>query len=159
MLQRAIATKPLWADPIMITNPPATKPDAIPRASPNHFSTAVDLGLSIGGETLVWRGARGGGKNSEAEIHLRSRWSSKLGVWRSRGLAMVYVRTGQLREAKRVCAKLSRSIPTTEIRIELANLLSTAGRRDEARREYQAVLQTDPASAEAVAALKRLQGH
>ena len=160
MLQRAIATKPLWADPHYDYGILLHKTGRDTQSLAEH-STAVDL-APVNPEARRWYGEElaAVGKNSEAEIQYKKSLDLQASYGALRGLAMVYVRTGQLREAEATLRQIVAQYPYDgDSHLQLANLLSTAGRRDEARREYQAVLQTDPASAEAVAALKQLQGH
>jgi Tfp pilus assembly protein PilF len=71
---------------------------------------------------------------------------------------MLYVQTGQAREAEAALRQVVAQFPFDgDSHLQLGNLMATAGNLDEARREYQAVLQTDPANADAVAALERLK--
>jgi Flp pilus assembly protein TadD len=72
-------------------------------------------------------------------------------------LATLYVQANQSPQAEAALRQIVAQYPYDgDSHLQLGNLLATAGNRDDARREYKAVLQTDPANAEAVAALKQL---
>jgi protein O-mannosyl-transferase len=159
MLRRAIAAKPLWADPhynygILLHK---TGRDT---ASLEEHLTSVDM-APLNPEARRWYAEElaAVGKNAEAEIQFKRSLELQQSYGALLGLAKLYVETGQVHEAESALRQIVAQFPFDgDSHLQLANILAIAGNLDEARREYQAVLQTDPANANALAALKRLQG-
>jgi tetratricopeptide (TPR) repeat protein len=158
MLKRAMAAKPLWADPhynygILLHD---MGRDA---ASLDEYRKAVEL-APLNPEARRWYAGElvAVGNTAEAELQFKKSLELQPSYGALHGLATLYVETGQPQAAETVLRRIVAQYPYDgDSHLQLGNLLATAGKRDEARREYQAVLQTDPTNADAVAALKRLQ--
>jgi tetratricopeptide (TPR) repeat protein len=158
ILQRAIALKPLWADPhydygILLHK---TGRDA---QSLEEYRQAVDL-APLNPEARRWYAEELAAmkRNAEAESQFKKSLELQSSHGALRGLATLYLETGRTRLAEPILANLVQEFPYDgKSHLDLAKLLEAAGQLDEARKEYRAVVVTDPFNADATAALKRLE--
>jgi protein O-mannosyl-transferase len=95
---------------------------------------------------------------AEAEAQFRRSYELQPSDEALRGLADVYLQTGQSEKAQGALGEfLSHSPYDSEAHLQLAKLLEAAGENAKAMAEYRAVLVTDPRNMEAIAALKKNQ--
>jgi Tfp pilus assembly protein PilF len=157
IFKRAITARPLWADAhcnygILLHK---TGRDT---ASLEEHRSAVEL-APLNPEARRWYAEElvAVGKTAEAETQYKRSLELQPSYGALHGLATLYVQANQSPQAEAALRQIVAQYPYDgDSHLQLGNLLATAGNRDDARREYKAVLQTDPANAEAVAALKQL---
>jgi len=131
----------------MITESSCTKPDAITQSLARKHSTAVDL-APVNPEARRWYGESSrGGKKSEAEIQFKKSLELQPRMALSEVWAMVYVRTGQLREAEASLRQIVAKYPYDgDSHLQLAKPVVDGGKaRPRQGENIRPVLQTDPA--------------
>ncbi len=156
--QTAIRLKPLWTDSHFnygrLLKAAGQKDQALA-----EFQTAVRVGPVNASAALFLAqelAERGDDQGAEAEYRRSIALAPSL-IARSE-LADLLLRTGRANLAEPILHEMANDFPfdgATHLR--LGQIMERAGRTDEARREYQAILALDPANAEAQDALKRLQ--
>lgn len=157
MYLRAIAAKPLWGPPHAGYGLLLQKAADMPRALA-EFQTAVRLSplnpfvRRYYGEALLQTGDLLG-----AEFQLEKAVELQPSLEALRSLAQVYLLRNRKDKTEAVLRRTTTAYPyDSHARFELGELLETAGQYQEAAKEYEAGLLTDPGNATAKAALKRI---
>jgi protein O-mannosyl-transferase len=158
MLQKAITLKPNWTDPHFNYGRLLAKTGQDQEALA-QFRTAVQVApLNANARLLLADQLAKLGLDSEAEVEYRKSLELDAGLTAQQNLAALLVKTGRSAQAMEMLRKIVIAYPYDgEAHQQLGKLLEQAGAMAEARKEYQATLETDPANDEAKAALKRLQ--
>ncbi|MBZ5528277.1 MAG: tetratricopeptide repeat protein [Acidobacteriia bacterium] len=157
MYLRAIAAKPLWGPPHANYGLLLQKAGNMPRAL-TEFQTAVHLSPLNAflrqnyGEALLQTGDLPG-----AEFQLEKAVELHPSLEALHSLTAVYLRQNRKDKAETILRRTTAGNPyDSQAHFELGGLLETAGKYDEAAKEYEAGLFTDPGNASAKAALKRI---
>lgn len=157
MYLRAIAAKPLWGPPHAGYGLLLQKAADMPRALA-ELQTAVRLSplnpfvRRYYGEALLQTGDLLG-----AEFQLEKAVELQPSLEALRSLAQVYLLRNRKDKTEAVLRRTTTAYPyDSHARFELGELLETAGQYQEAAKEYEAGLLTDPGNATAKAALKRI---
>jgi len=158
MFQRAIATKPLWGEAhynyAILLHEKHDEPAAM-----KEFQKAIKLS-PLSSEAHLWYGKAllDDGRMKEAEMELQRSLELRPSAAGWSSLADLYIEMGRNREAESALQRLLRDNPYDgEAHLRLARLFESTGQREGARKEYEAVLTTDPRNQEALAALARLK--
>ena len=158
MLKRAIHDKPLWGTPHYSYGILLQKTGRMPEAL-QEYDRAVNLSPLNGiarrsyGEALEQNG-----QLDLAETQLKQSLQLEDSLSTLQDLAGLYLRTGRISDAEVILRRLVSEHPyDSQSHFQLGKILEDGGKKEEARREYQAGLTTDPANAEARQALQRLE--
>ncbi len=159
MLNRAIAARPLWGT-AHCSYAVLLQKEGEPARAMEEFKIAVELSpLDVAARRLYGDALMDQGHLDEAEAQLRKAVELEASQISLHDLADLYLRRGKNQEAEGVLRKLTAENPYDSVaHFQFGRVLEAAGRKDEAVREYQAGLSTDPTNAEAKASLRRL-GH
>jgi protein O-mannosyl-transferase len=157
-LQKAIALKPTWTDPHFNYGRLLEKTGHDAEAL-LQFRTAVQVGpLNAGARLLLGDQLAKLGDDTEAETEYRKAIELDPSLKAQQDLVHLLIKTGRDAEAMAILRKLVSVYPyDSEAHLKLGGLLEKSGAAAEARKEYQATLETDPANSEAREGLKRLQ--
>ncbi|MGB7848337.1 MAG: tetratricopeptide repeat protein [Candidatus Acidiferrum sp.] len=156
LLQRAIALKPQWTDP-HFNYGRILKKIGQNDAALAEFRKAVKVGpLNATARLFLADELAERGKDSEAEEEYRESIKLSPSLMAQRNLVNILLRTGNEISAEMVLRQIATAYPyDSATHIKLGRLLEKNGKTEEAKREYTAALVTDPANAEALAALRR----
>jgi protein O-mannosyl-transferase len=158
-LEAAINLKPAWSDPHFNYGRVLRKQGRDEQAL-SEFRTAVQVGslnaaarLNLA-EELVARG-----QDAEAEAQYRKSIELQPTLHAQQKLAALLIRSAHDNEAADMLRKMVAEYPfDSESHVTLGALLEKAGRVEEARKEYQDTLRTDPGNVYAKVGLQRLAG-
>ncbi|HWY07036.1 MAG TPA: tetratricopeptide repeat protein [Candidatus Acidoferrales bacterium] len=156
--QSAIAFKPRWSDS-HFNYGRLLKKTGQNDAALAEFQTAVEVGPLNGTARLyLAQELAERGQDSEAEAEYRSSIQLSASLMAQRNLADILLKTGREDAAVAMLQQIAKEYPfDSSTHVKLGRLLEKEGKPAEAGKEYQATLVTDPANAEAQAALKRLK--
>jgi tetratricopeptide (TPR) repeat protein len=158
MFQRAFAARPLWGSPhynyALLLQKTGDHSQALA-----EFHKSIELApLNSQARRYYAEELASLGQYPEAELQFRKSVDLEPSYSALRGLAALYLKTNQTRLAETTLRRVLAESPyDSDSHLQLGQLLEEGGRREEARKEYQAVFLTDPANSQARAALKRLQ--
>jgi len=157
MFQRAIAIKPGWTDP-HFNYGRLLKKMGQDDAALAQFQKAVEVGpLNATARLYLAQELAERGRETEAEAEYRQSIQLSPSLTAGRNLADILLRTGKENEAAGMLQHLAKEYPyDSATHLRLARLLEKEGKSQEAAKEYKTTLETDPANAEAIAALKRI---
>jgi protein O-mannosyl-transferase len=158
MLKRAINEKPLYGSPHYNYGILLQKTGRMPEAL-EELDRAVTLS-PLSGAASRWYGEAlaENGQLDLAEKQLRRSLQLEDSFSTLQDLAGLYLRMSRISDAEAVLRRLVSEHPyDSQSHFQLGKILEDAGKKEEARREYQAGLTTDPANAEARQALQRLE--
>jgi tetratricopeptide (TPR) repeat protein len=157
-LLMAIHTRPQWADAYynyaIVLQRIGKRPQAL-----EAFQQSIKL-APVNPIAPLWYGkALLEDQNyREAEIQFKRSYALQPSDDALRGLADVYLQTGQNDQAMATLRQyLQHSAYDGTAHLQLAKLLRAAGQKEQAAAEYRAVLVTDPGNVEATDALKQLR--
>src|ERR1700719_912445 len=158
MLKRAINQKPLYGSPHYNYGILLQKTGHVPEALV-ELGRAVTLSpLSAAASRYYGEALAQNGQLDLAESELKRSLQLEGSFNTLRDLAELYLRLGKNSEAEGVLRRLVSEHPyDSQSHFQLGKILEDARKKEEARREYQAGLSTDPANAEARQALRRLE--
>jgi tetratricopeptide (TPR) repeat protein len=158
ILKRAINDKPLWGTPHYSYGIVLQKTGRMPEAL-KEFDRAVNLSPLNGAARRCYGEAlEQNGQLDLAESQLQQSLQLEDSLRTLQDLAGLYLRMGRSTDAELILRRLVSEHPyDSQSHFQLAKILEDAGKREEARREYQAGLTTDPENAEARQALQRLK--
>ncbi len=158
MLTRAIAAKPLWGAAHYNYGLLLQKKGETPAAL-KEFKLAVELSpLNAAARRFYGEALLTSGRLPEAEIQLKRAVELEPSLEALHDLSNLYLQEGQLGPAQEILRRAVTQFPyDSAAHFQLAQLLEGAGHIEEARREYEAGLLTDPSNGEAKTALQRLQ--
>lgn len=158
VLQKAIALKPTWTDPHSNYGRLLEKTGHDAEAL-SQFRTAVQVGpLNANARLLLADQLAKLGHDAEAETQYRKSIELGPSLKAQQNLTDLLMNAGRDSEATAILRKLVVAYPyDSESHLKLGQLLEKSGALAEARKEYQATLDTDPANAKAREALKRQQ--
>ena len=156
MFQRAIAIKPGWTDP-HFNYGRLLKKMGQDDAALAQFQKAVEVGpLNATARLYLAQELAERGRETEAVAEYRQSIQLSPSLTAGRNLADILLRTGKENEAADMLQHLAKEYPyDSATHLRLGRLLEGEGKTQEAAKEYKTTLETDPANAEAIAALKR----
>jgi tetratricopeptide (TPR) repeat protein len=157
ILKSAINDKPLWGTPHYSYGIVLQKTARLPEAL-KEFDRAINLSPLNGAARRCYGEAlEQNGQLDLAERQLQRSLQLEDSLSTLQDLAGLYLRMGRIADAELILRRLVVEHPyDSQSHFQLGKILEDAGKREEARREYQAGLTTDPANAEARQALQRL---
>lgn len=157
VLQKAIALKPAWTDPHSNYGRLLERTGHDDEAL-SQFRTAVQVGpLNANARLLLADQLAKLGYDAEAESQYRKSIELDPSLKAQQNLTDLLMNSGRDAEAMAILRKLVVAYPyDSQAHLKLGQLLEKSGALAQARIEYQATLQTDPANADARDALKRL---
>ncbi len=153
--RRAIAIKPTWTDPHFnygrLLKKMGRDDDALA-----EFQKAVDAGpLNATARLYLAQELAERGRNAEAEAQYRRSIQLSPSLTAERNLADILLQAGRDTEAADLLNQIAKEFPfDSATHLRLGRLLAKQGQAQGAAIQYRAVLETDPANAEALAALK-----
>jgi len=156
--QRAIALKPTWTDP-HFNYGRLLKKMGKDDAALAEFQKAVEV-APVNGRARLYLAQELAARGHEQEAEVQYRQSIQLSpsLTAQRELADLLLKTGKDDEAMKMLRQMAIDYQfDSAIHLKLARLYEKQGRIEQAKREYQKTLATDPANAEAKEAVKRLQ--
>jgi len=153
----AIAYKPQWTDP-HFNYARLLKMEGKHDAALAEFRMAVEVGpLNASARYLLAEELVELGSISEAESEFLQSIQLAPSLIAQKDLANLYLKTGREESAAAMLQQTVTQYPYDgESHLKFARLLEAKARRLEAENQYRAVLVTDPANAEALAAIARL---
>lgn len=157
-LRHVIALKPLWAEGHynlgVLLGKTGDKVQAL-----SELKQAVELApLNPAARQFYAEQLADCGNFLEAETQFKKSIELDPSLDALQGLATLYVKIGQPGLAEQTLRRLLSESPMDGAsHLELAKILEASGRKEEAKREFRLVLETDAGNSEAQAALKRLQ--
>ncbi len=154
--QSAIAIKPAWTDPHYNYGRLLKKMGEKDLALA-EFQKAVKVGpLNATARLFLAEELADRGRDTEAEAEYRQSIQLSPSLTAGRNLADILLRTGKENEAADMLQHLAKEYPyDSATHLRLGRLLEREGKSQAAAKEYKTTLETDPANAEAIAALKR----
>jgi protein O-mannosyl-transferase len=157
MFQEAMAAKPLWGDShfnyALLLQKTGRMPEAL-----QEFKTAVTL-APLSGAAHRWYGEAlvENGEPDAAVIQLKQAVELEGSLQAMQDLVHVYLRLGRTAEAEPLLRRIIEQFPfDSSAHLSLAKILEDVGKRNEALHEYQQVLASDSANAQARDAVERL---
>lgn len=160
MLQRAIAIKPAWADPHfnlgVLLDAQGDAPQALQEfAKAVQFAPYNSVAHYFYGVALLNAQRY---PEAEAELQKTVALAPENSFDALSKLATLYLESGQTEQAFAVLRRIVAQDPyDSAAHFELGHLLETQGQKSDALKEYKQGLSMDPANAEALAAVRRLQ--
>ncbi|HEY2352914.1 MAG TPA: tetratricopeptide repeat protein [Candidatus Acidoferrum sp.] len=157
IFKRALAARPLWGDTHFNYAHLLQKTGHFPEAL-QEFKTAVEL-APLSGAAHRWYGEAlvENGQFDDAAVQLEQAVTLEDSLQSMQDLVNVYIRQGHFAQAEPLLRRIITRFPfDSSAHLLLAKVLEASGHRAEALREYQQVLSTDSANAEAKAAVQRL---
>jgi len=157
VLKTAISRKPQWADPHFNYGRVLRKL-GLHDAALAEFRTAVEFGpLNASARFLLADELVERGSFSEAESEFQRSIQLAPSLTAEKELADLFLKTGKENSAAELFERTVAQYPyDSETHLKFARLLEVQQKRHEAENQYRAVLITDPANAEAAAAIARL---
>jgi len=157
VFQTAIGYKPRWADSHFNYGRLLKKLGSDDEAL-SEFRAAVEFGpLNASAHLLLAQELAELGRNSEAESEYARSLQLSPSLTAQKGLADIFLKTGREDSAVALLQQIAAQFPyDSETHLKLARLLEAEGNRRQAENQYRAVLDTDPANQEALAAITRL---
>ncbi len=157
-LRSAVAFKPRWTDP-HFNYGRLLKKTGKNDAALAEFRTAVEVGpLNATARLYLAEELAERGEDSEAEAEYRKSIQLSPSLLAEQNLADILLKTGKEDSAAAMLRQMAAEYPyDSTTHIKLGRLLEKSGKTEESRREYEAALETDPANAEAHAALRRIE--
>jgi protein O-mannosyl-transferase len=157
-LEKAIALKPAWSDPHFNYGRVLIKTGQEDQALA-QFHNAVQVGpLNATAHLTLAEELAARTEYAEAEGEYRKSLELLPGLHGKQKLVDLLISTGRSVEAADMLREIVTEYPfDSESHLNLARILEKSGKIEEARTEYQATLQTDPANSEAHAGLTRLE--
>ena len=158
MLKRAINDKPLYGSPHYNYGILLQKTGRMPEAL-TELGRAVNLSpLSAPAHRWYGEALLQNGQLDLAESQLKQSLQLEDSFTTLQDLAGLYLRMRRISDAEVTLRRLiSEHSYDSQSHFQLGKILEDAGKKEEARHEYQAGLTTDPANAEARQALQRLE--
>jgi protein O-GlcNAc transferase len=156
--QSAIASKPRWTDS-HFNYGRLLKKTGQSDAALAEFRTAVEVApMNSTARFYLAQELEERGEDSKAEAQYRMSIQLSPSLMARRNLVDILLRTQREDEALMMLQQIAKEYPyDSTTHVKLGRLLEKEGKSAEAGKEYQATLVTDPANAEAQAALKRLK--
>ena len=156
-LRQAIAAKPTWTDP-HFNYGRVLKAMGQDDAALAEFRKGVELGpVNASARLFLAKELEERGDTAAAEAEYRASVELAPTLEAQRGLADLLLRTGRDGEAIVLLKDLAKRFPFDGgTHLRLGRSLEAQGKLAEAKKEYQAVLFTDPKNSETLSALKRL---
>jgi Tfp pilus assembly protein PilF len=157
IFKRALAARPLWGDTHFNYGHLLQKTGHFPEAL-QEFKTAVEL-APLSGAAHRWYGEAlvENGQFDDAAVQLEQAVTLEDSLQSMQDLVNVYIRQDHFAQAEPLLRRIIVRFPfDSSAHLLLAKVLEGSGHRAEALREYQQVLSTDAANAEAKAAVQRL---
>lgn len=157
VLKAAISRKPQWSDPHFNYGRVLRKL-GLHDAALAEFRTAVEYGpLNASARFLLAEELMETGSFSEAESEFSRSIQLAPSMTAQKKLADLFLKTGKENSAAELLQRTAAQYPyDSETHLKLARLLEAQQKLLEAENQYRAVLVTDPANAEALAAITRL---
>jgi Tfp pilus assembly protein PilF len=157
-LQKAISLRPDWSDPHFNYGRVLQKLGSSNEAM-TEFRTAVRVGpLNASAHLTLADALKERGDEREAEAEYRKSLELHPNLHAQQELADLMIRTGRDDDAENILRETLKEYPIdSRSHLRLAELMEKHGRFEEARRQYQATLLTDPNNPEVQAALRRLK--
>ncbi len=123
-----------------------------------EFRTAVEVGpVNASARLYLAQELEARGKVGEAEAEYQNSIQLAPSLTAQQNLVDILLRTGRENVAEPMLQQIAKEYPfDSTTHLKLARVLEKEGKLEEARREYQGTLVTDPANAEAQGAVKRL---
>jgi Tfp pilus assembly protein PilF len=157
VLKAAISRKPKWTDPHFNYGRVLRKL-SLHDAALAEFRTAVEFGpLNASARFLLAEELAERGSFSEAESEFLQSIQLAPSLTAQKELADLFLKTGKENSAAELLQRTAEQYPyDSETHLKFARLLEAKQKRLDAENQYRAVLVTDPANAEALAAITRL---
>jgi protein O-mannosyl-transferase len=154
----AIAAKPQWTNP-HFNYGRVLKKLGQDDAAFAEFQKAVELApVNASARLYLAQELAERGKNSEAEAEYRKSVELSPSLVAQQDLVDLLLKTGKDNSAEELLQKMISEYPyDSTTHLKLGRLLEKSNKIEEAKKEYQAVLISDPVNAEAKDALKRLE--
>ena len=156
--QSAIAFKPRWTDP-HFNYGRLLKKTGQDDAALAEFRTAVEAGpVNATAALFLAKELAERGNDREAEAEYRRSIQLAPSLLAEQDLVTLLLRTGRQDAAVEMLQQMAKEYPYDSVtRMKLGGLLEKEGKTEEAKKEYQATLATDPGNPEAQAAVKRME--
>jgi Tfp pilus assembly protein PilF len=156
--QDAIAIKPNWTDPHFNYGRLLKKLGRNDEALA-QFQKAVEVGpLNASAHLYLAQELAERGNDREAEAQYRQSIQLSPSLVAQRDLVDILLRAGQEPEATEMLRQMAKDYPfDSATHLKLARVWEKRGKAEEAKQEYKATLNSDPANAEAQSALKQLE--